>query len=159
MGYVDLESFKLQTVMPDGDVDYLVERAPGFIESSIGTWESWIEARLRKRYATPFVAPFPPILIQWIVTCVTVDAYRKRGFNPSDPTMSDLIADRDRTLAEIREAADSKDGLFDLPLRADNPTSAVTSGGPLGYSETSPYVWTDVQADAGRDDDRSGRGS
>ncbi len=55
----------------------------------------------------------------------------------------------------MKEAADSAEGLFELPLRADLETSGVSKGGPLGYTEASPYRWTDRQADDGRNEDES----
>ena len=59
---------------------------------------------------------------------------------------------------EIKEAADSVDGLFDLPLiMAGAATSAITSGGPMGSSSASPYRWTDDQFTRGNDEDRYAR--
>jgi len=51
----------------------------------------------------------------------------------------------DIAVAELKEAADSKDGLFDLPLRADTTATGVSKGGPRGYSEASPYTNLDRQ--------------
>jgi hypothetical protein len=61
---------------------------------------------------------------------------------------------KDDALAWLKEAADAKDGLIDLPLRADTTASGISRGGPLAYTETSPYAWTDVQAETGRSEDR-----
>jgi hypothetical protein len=102
--------------------------------------------------------PVPPVALGWLVALVSFDVKTKIGRNPQDPAMLDLTADRDRALAEVKEAADSKDGLFDLPACEDTD-SAVTTGGPLGYSETSPYVSIDRQARVGRWEDNRGRGS
>ena len=99
----------------------------------------------------------PPVLefvLGWITTLVTDDCYRARGRDTQDPTMVDLRADVERTLADIKEAADSKDGLFDLPVSEDLD-SAVTTGGPLGYSETSPYVASVIERNIGQAEDRA----
>lgn len=96
--------------------------------------------------------PVPEIVLGWITTLVTDDLYRKRGRDPQDPAMVDLRDDVTRTLGEIKEAADSKDGLFDLPVSEDLD-SAVTTGGPLGYSETSPYVWPVIEKSVGQSED------
>ena len=50
--------------------------------------------------------------------------------------------------SEVTEAADSEEGKFDLPLRQDTTATGVSKGGPLGYSEVSPYTWTDRQREA-----------
>ncbi len=96
--------------------------------------------------------PVPETVLGWLVALVTVDLYRKRGVNPQDPTIEMVREDATRALAELKEAADSKDGLFDLPASEDND-SAVTTGGPLGYTEFSPYTWTDIERANGRTED------
>lgn len=88
--------------------------------------------------------PVPEIVLSWLTTLVTHKLMRKRGMNPQDPIIELLVADVQRVHDEIKEAADSKDGLFDLPTSEDED-SAVTTGGPAGCSQTSPYVWQDVE--------------
>jgi hypothetical protein len=82
---------------------------------------------------------------------VTPHAYLKRGCNPSDAQLVELFKDAEKAEAEIKEAADSETGLFDLPLQSG--ASAISKGGPLSYSETSPYVWSTLQRDTGRGED------
>lgn len=101
--------------------------------------------------------PVPEAVLRWLTTLVTDDAYRKRGRNPQDPSQVDLKEDVTRVYDELREAADSNTGLFDLPVSEDLDTAIVT-GGPLGYTETSPYAWMDIQRDAGRANDCSETG-
>ena len=138
--------------MPPEDVDALEAVRAGFIDARIAIRTGEIHARLAKRYATPFSSDSPPdAVVGWLVALVTLDAYLARGFNPSSQQDGLISADADRANAAIREAADSKDGLYDLPLREDTQgTSGVTLGGPLGYSESSPYEWSDLQAEAFR---------
>lgn len=101
--------------------------------------------------------PVPEIVLGWLTTLVTYDLYRKRGVNPQDPQIELLVVEMTNVLAEIKEAADSRDGLFDLPVSEDED-SAVTTGGPLGTSQTSPYVWTDVERAVGEFQDAEFRG-
>lgn len=100
--------------------------------------------------------PVPEIVLGWLVSMVTYDCYRKRGANPQDPAIVQVVSDLDITMAELKEASDGKDGLFDLPSSEDTD-SAVTTGGPLGYSEASPYVWTDIEAAQGAAEDYARR--
>lgn len=245
--YLDLAGFKSRTVMPTGDVTIVETAQPGFTTQRLSMAQSYINARLRKRYGNgggnslplgqsppalvaagtlpPAVSlagrpvlgssqfiidittggplstaifewsadngvtftsgvltaafvvlgttgltalfpvgsytadnqyvsatPVPETVLGWMVAIVTVDLYRKRGVNPQDPTIEMCREEAVRALAEIKEASDSKDGLFDLPA-SDDGDSAVTTGGPLGYSETSPYVWTDIQRAEGAAED------
>jgi hypothetical protein len=89
---------------------------------------------------------------------VSFDVLRKRGANPQDPFYESIKVDAEKAVEEVIEAADSEKGLFDLPTDEDGDSN-VTTGGPLGYSETSPYVWTDIAASAGRAEDSARRGT
>lgn len=101
--------------------------------------------------------PVPSIILVWLVSMVTYDAYRKRGMNPQDPSGELIVKEYTDAITDLKEAANSKDGLFDLPSNED-ADSAVVTGGPLGYSEQSPYVWQDLQRCAGTGEDISGTG-
>jgi len=155
--YLDVNGFKLRTSMPPDDVDALEAKAQGFLLSRLVVGTSKINARLAKRYATPFTVPVPEIVLGWLTNIVTVEAYRKRGINPSDEQNEQIETDRLEALAELKEAADSENGLFDLPLREDLTASGISRGGPLVYSESSPYTWTREQARTGREEDSNGR--
>jgi hypothetical protein len=96
--------------------------------------------------------PVPEIVLGWLTSLVTFDMYSRRGINPADPTYDMLTKDLERVEADVKEAADSKDGLFDLPTSEDQD-SAVTTGGPLACSDASPYAWQTRQARRGRRQD------
>jgi hypothetical protein len=97
--------------------------------------------------------PVPAIALGWLTQIVDVDVWIKRGTNPQDATIVDWKALRQEALDEIREAADSKDGLFELPTLDTLGDSAANHGGPLFYSETSPFVGADFQESLGRQED------
>jgi len=155
----DLERYKLLGVMSGPDVDDLEQQYPGFHRAHFISATSWIESRLRKRYATPFQSPYPPVLEQWLCALVGLRAFMKKGVRQTDEQFQQVVKDDTTARAEILEAAGSVTGLFDLPLREGNTASGITKGGPLGYSEASPYVAFDIQADRGRGEDYSRRGS
>lgn len=148
MAYLDLTGFRLRTLLPPADVDLVESKAPGFIEATIASVEDEMNSRLRKRYAAPFNTPVPPIVLGWVTAIVTPEVYWKKGINPGGPLEDLLTKKKDDAEAKIKEAADSKEGLFDLPLREDLQTSAIDAGGPLGCSQSSPYEWVDVEAEA-----------
>lgn len=158
--YLTPADFRIDSTMPSVHVDELEASAPGFLARRLSKTSAMIDARLAKRYAVPFADPPPEAVQRWLTAIVTRDAYLKRGIDPNDLQWPDIVAAANAALAEITEAADSEKGLFELPLRADLPsTSAATKGGPYGYSEASPYVAFDVQRDAGIAEDSMGRGS
>lgn len=162
--YLDLDGFDTRTIAPSSlvrgdhidpsgefDTPAKVERRAkwiAFIEAKLVSETSWINAQLRKRYDAPFVAPYPEAALGWLAVLVTPFVYRKRGIDPSDEQIVSAEADAQRARDDIAKAADSETGLFELPIRQDVQTSAVTQGGPLSYSEADCYIWTDVQREA-----------
>lgn len=150
MAYLTFATWKARSSMSDDDANDLEARYPGHIALKIGERQAWIDGKLKKRYAAPFEAPEPEIVLAWLVSLVTFDAYKKRGFNPSS-TQDQLIAkEAEDAKAEVQQAADANEGLFDLPLRQNTTASGISRGGPLGYSEHDPYTWVDRQRDAAR---------
>jgi len=152
MAILTLSNFRANTVMPVQDVDIVEASEPGYIEARGRHHEARINARLWKRYAVPFDSTSPPAtVLGWLVDLVTLDAYRKRGFNPSSAQDQTIIDDATRATAEVTEAANSETGLFELPLRENAPgVEGVSRGGPFGYAEASPYTWMDRQREAVR---------
>ncbi|MBX3205108.1 MAG: DUF1320 family protein [Labilithrix sp.] len=121
-----------------------------FLDGELVTASAAINDRLRKRYAAPFDAPTPAIILRWLVALVMPKIYEGRGWDASDAQAGSLLKREDRALDEMKEAADAENGLFDLPLRQDQQQSAVTEGGPYVYSEPDSYTWMDVQRAAVR---------
>lgn len=162
--YLDIDELAARTLAPpsivygdffdptgewdDPDKEARREQWRAFVDASLVLESSRINARLRKRYDVPFDADVPEVIRGWLSAIMTPKLFRRRGVDMSDEQMQAVQADADTALAEIKEAADSADGLFDLPLKQTDTTSAVTKGGPLGYSEASPYTWTDRQREA-----------
>lgn len=103
--------------------------------------------------------PVPETVQRWLVAMVTRDFYLRRGTNPQDPGFLEVKDDVTTAIAEMKEAADGKDGLIELPVTEDQGT-AVAIAGPMSYSENSPYVWQDVQRETawGEDCARTGTG-
>lgn len=172
--YMLTSRFRELTIMPAGDLDMIETLEAGWTQKQIDLVGAWINTRLAKRYAVPFGADplvghterddVPEVIEGWIVALMTLRAFVKRGFNPStsdDWFVEGVINPAKEAKAEVLEAADSEKGLFDLPFKAseDPDGTGVTRGGPLGYSEASPYAWTDVQLETGRNEDANGRGT
>ncbi len=147
---LDVAGLKALIMMPDEDVDDLVERYPTFVAAQLEVFTGEIYSRLRKRYKTPFVDPVPMVAKGWLAVLIAPVLYARRGVDPSDSQMQELREEAARVREQIKEAADAENGLYDLPLLDTADGTAITKAGPLSYSEASPYSWTDVQAEAVR---------
>ncbi len=132
------------------DVARLEAVYPGFLDAKLREESGWLNGRLQKRYATPFATPVPSIVEKWLVAIVTLWGYKKRGFDALSPEGAEVVKDSETARAEVKEAADSEEGLFDLPLRDDTSATGIARGGPLAYSEPDPYAWMDAQREAVR---------
>lgn len=157
--YLDLAGFKGLSTMPSTDVDGVETLYPGFVDAQLGHASRRIDGRLRKRYAAPFGAPVPETVKLWLAQIVTVPVMLKRGIDPNDAQFEEIKALATQAYDEIKEAADGELGLWDLPLNENTTASGISKGGPLGYSEQSPYVAFDQQSAIGRVEDSNGRGT
>lgn len=93
--------------------------------------------------------PVPGTILRWLTSLVTEDVAIRHGVNTADPLFDRINKRVEETWRQMGEAANSKDGLWDLPASEDMG-SAVNTGGPQAYSEQSPYTWTFKQATQGR---------
>lgn len=157
--YLTVSDFKNLSVMPSAFIDEIEAASPGWTLAQLTQESARIDARLAKRYVVPFTLPAPDCVQGWLARIVTLSAYMRRGFDPTDAQGRMYVADRDTAVAEIKEAADAIDGLFDLPLRSDTNASGISRGGPKAYSEQSPYVFTDGQSRVGNNEDCNGGGT
>lgn len=157
--YLDLAGFKGLSLLPEAKIDRVHAENPSFFAATLVERSAHINSRLAKRYAAPFAAPYPEVVLGWLTRLVDRRSLKKAGYDPEDLSAKEIIADEETALAEIKEAADSEKGLFDLPLRADTTASGISKGAPLGYSESSPYVGFDRQRSTGREEDRQGTGT
>jgi len=157
--YLDVAGFKEQSEMPDSDIDALDDLYPGWLDKKLAAASRFVDAQLIKRYQVPFVSPYPETILEWVSRLVTVRAFIKRGVDPTDDQFDEIKKDRDAALAEIQQAANGVDGLYELPITASTSSSGVTKGGPQGYSEQSPYVAFDRQRETASDEDRNGTGT
>jgi hypothetical protein len=151
--YVDTAYVKLVGSMPASDIDALELLTPGIVDALSEAVSRMFDARLAKRYAAPFAEPYPEALRWNVAHVVVASLWQKRGYNPGSAQDAIIQQNKADALSWLKEAADSKEGLIELPLREDTTAEGVAKGGPLSYHETSPYVWTDRQREDGRRDD------
>lgn len=148
--YLDLTSLKALSLAPDELFTEVETRYPGWIAAQCLAFSGQIDAVLRKRYATPFLPPYPQQVRIWLERLVTPRAYFKRGVDPHDQQINTLIEDAQRVWAELKEAADAQNGLYDLPLRDDTDGSGIVKNRVQFRADPDPYTGTDRQAKAYR---------
>lgn len=151
--YLDADEFADLTLAPAAYIAEIEAAEPGWTLRQLVHFSAWIDSQLRKRYAIPFVAPFPETVLTWLCDIVTERVYLKVGIDATDKQLDNILQAAQRAREQVQLAANSVDGLFELPLRADDPASAVARGGPLAYTETSPYKWMTVQREIATDED------
>jgi hypothetical protein len=150
MAYLTPAQYFELTLVPQDRLDALQARYPQFLEAQLAGKSGVIDALLRKRYVAPFEAPYPEPVKQWLWRMLDPIAYLKIGVDASDEQVSEIIADGQRVLVELKEAADAKEGLYDLPLRADTVTSGLVKPTVLTQSDPTPYVGLRTQATRAR---------
>jgi hypothetical protein len=157
LAYLTLAIYKNLTLAPPSYVDDVEVRHPGWVLAQLEFWSAWIDSRLKKRYAAPFAASpnTPTVILGWLVRILDAELYLKIGINPRDEQAATVVQERAaEAKTEVKEAADSREGLFELPLRSDQPeVTGITRAAPLGYTEQSPYTWIGIQRDAERNGD------
>jgi hypothetical protein len=147
--YLTVNKFVSISIMPPEYADAIEQMHPGWLALQLERWSAWLDAKLAKRYATPFASDSPPLVVEeWLARIITHRCYLKRGCDPTDSEMAAIVEDAKDARAEVDEAASSPSNKFELPLRADAPGGqGVVRGAPLLYAEQSPYTWTELQHD------------
>jgi hypothetical protein len=151
LAYLNQATYTALTIAPSVYVAEVQAAHPGWVDAQLEFWSGWIDSRLKKRYAAPFEAPpnTPPVILGWLARILDEELYLKRGMDPEDKQSQRVEARAAEAKAQIQEAADSEKGLFELPLRADDPGgTGITRAAPLAYTEQSPYTWSGIQRDA-----------
>ena len=159
MQYLTVAEFKLLSSMPEAEIDALESVAPGWLDQNLITVSGRINSQLRKRYAVPFASPHPDTVRLWLAQLVTPLAYLRLGINPLDKQQVAIEKVATTAQAEIKEAADAVEGLYDLPLRSDTDESGLAAPNTRVYSEASPFVAFDLQRETATFEDSGSNGT
>ncbi len=148
MGYLTASGFKAVSTIPSTFVDDIEAAEPGWTQAQLDHWSSWIDSKLRKRYAAPFSSPYPVTVQSWLQRIVTHRCYLKRGIDATDQAILTVQEDAQAAIQEVFDAANPQSAIADLPLRADTTATGISKAGPRSYTERSPYTWSDEQRKA-----------
>lgn|SRR5512133_900986 len=144
MPYLTTERFCDLTVLAEERIQELFVRRPRFLETHCDMALRNIEDRLRHKYAIPF-PPSHPTIEGWIVSIVQPKAALKVGIDPGDPGYVEMVRLSTEVNLELTDASDMQSSRWNLPRISAQDPSAIAKGEPFGYSEASPYDWTDRQ--------------
>ena len=134
--------------MPLSGVEELENWYTDWLKSTLQNYSGVIDARLKKRYKVPFDGPpYPEQVVNWLVRLVDPRAYLKRGVDVNDAQLTKLVDDSTVALAEIKEAADSENGLYDLPLLITPNAEGIIKPKILSTSDANAYSWMRRQAE------------
>lgn len=153
------EELKMLGDMPPNLVDTVEAKFPGIVQGKVRAVSGLFNTKLVKRYPRAFEAPFPEALKLQVACVVAFKLWMVLGYNPEGALDQHLKTLHDEAIAWLNEAANGETGLIELPQSEEAMASAVDKGGPLAYTEASPYVHLDVQAAAGRAEDLAGEGT
>lgn len=113
------------------------------VEAWLAERSSKICARLVKRYAVDFTdpGPTPDVVLGWLGALVDHDVQEYVGGTPEGREDAWIVKRAEQADAEIKEAADSETGLFELPLRNTDAlgNSAINKGGPFVRKYLTPF--------------------
>ena len=56
MAYLDVNEFKLRTIMPSTQVDRIEATSPGWLAANLESSSRWTDMHLAKRYRVPFIS-------------------------------------------------------------------------------------------------------
>jgi hypothetical protein len=149
MAYVDRDYVGHVTPFRRPAIEQLELEQPGTFDAVATAISRIFDAKLAKRYATPFLVDVPEAIRWNVAQVVAAELFHAAGYSPGSEQVEIVEKKKADALTWLDSAANAKDGLVELPLREAPPdTSGVIKGIPLVSSEPSPYDWIDVQAEA-----------
>jgi hypothetical protein len=131
--YLTLAQYRAITTV-DGSVVDLCGTKGKSVQRWLDLSSAHIRARLVKRYAIDWSEvenqPVPDKIIEWLILLVDIPVCKCAGATPEGRVDDWTREDEQRVNDELKEAADSETGLFELPLREPG-ASAATKGAPI----------------------------
>lgn len=132
--YLTLAAYKSITTINGSIVDVCAAKGKD-VQRWLDLESGHIRARLVKRYAVDFddPGPVPDQIIKWLILLVDIPVWKCAGGNPEGREDGWAKADQEQVEAELKEAADSEEGLFELPLRNTDALgkTAINKGAPI----------------------------
>jgi phage gp36-like protein len=127
-GYFDVSYLGMMGSIPASVLAEFEAANPGRVAAMIVAISRLMDSYLFKRYATPFVAPVPEA-VKFHGTQILSHQLRVIiGFDPGSAQDEQIVDARKAAFAWLEQAANSRDGLVELPLREPDPGKADAAG-------------------------------
>lgn len=147
--YLTFAQYKLGTDIKGSLVDLCGQAK---VDEWLDRASSKIRNRLAKRYAVDFTdpGPVPGVIKDWLTLLVDIRVWKFVGGLPEGREDGWAEKDAEKVEAELKEAADSEEGLIELPLRNTDAlgNSAINKGGPMAVAYNTIHGYFDAQASA-----------
>lgn len=157
--------------LPKGWVKEIIADYPqlgtdDFVQIRLDAKADWLYSQLSKRWPVQKYADLglvdvtkvPKTIKQWLAWIEAAELLVLKGSDPNQLDASIYEKRADTARSEIITASNSADGGWDLDIRDDDQVPG-SFGGPISYSEASPYVSARRHAERARREDIRGRGT
>ena len=143
----DLKALSYFSAFNPENAAELEAKWPGKLQDLCSAASGWVDSRIGKRYVRPVPNP-PDIMRKLTAWLVEPEAFMALGIRPSDEQWILVQKHFEFTHEQLKEIAEAKDGLYDLPLSANDSSSGIVEPQTLSSSEQSPFTWRHKQYDA-----------
>lgn len=127
-GYFDVDYLGMMGSVPGAVLTDFETSNPGRLAAMTVAISRLMDSYLFKRYATPFADPVPEV-VKFHGTQIMSHQLRVIiGFDPGSAQDDQIVKARDAAFAWLEQAANSRDGLVELPLREPDPGKADATG-------------------------------
>ncbi len=150
-GYFDTDYLGMMGSVPSSVLTEFATANPGRLEAMAVAISRLMDSYLFKRYATPFADPVPEVVKFHGTQIMSHQLRIIIGFDPGSAQDEQIVKARDAAFAWLEQAANSRDGLVELPLRepaaGKGDTSGVSRRRARAFSYTKPMDWHRGQKD------------
>lgn len=153
-GYFDVNYFRMMGSVPGAVLNQFEDENPGRLLAMIEAISRLMDSHLFKRYATPFAEPVPEVVKFHGTQILSHQLRIIIGFDPGSRQDEQIVDARNAAFAWLEQAANSRDGLVELPVREPDPgkpdVSGVARRKARGFSYASAKGWHRAMKERGR---------
>lgn len=147
--YFDVEYLRTMGSVPGAVLAEFEEANPGRLAKMIEAISRLMDSYLFKRYATPFAEPVPEAVKFHGTQILSHQLRITIGFDPGSRQDEEIVNARVAAFAWLEAAANSRDGLVELPKREPVPGNPDAPGvarrKARAFSYLSPIDWHRAQ--------------
>lgn len=127
-GYFDVDYLSMMGSVPSAVLVEFNANNPNRLAAMAVAISRLMDSYLFKRYATPFADPVPEVVKFHGAQIMSHQLRVIIGFDPGSAQDEQIVKARDAAFAWLEQAANSRDGLVELPLREPAAGKSDASG-------------------------------